>query len=474
MRKTKIVCTQGPAVDKPGKLEQLIEAGMNVARFNFSHGLHDEQKGRIDNVKAMRKKLDKPVALLLDSKGPEVRIKSFADGKVELKEGQKFTLFMDDVDGDVNGVSVTYPALYKSIKPGQQILINDGFIEVKAETVDSKKIVCTVINGGGLGNKKSINVPGVDIDMPFMSEGDKKDFLFGIKEGVDYIALSFVRNKNDVQIVKDLLIEHKATDIKLIAKIENQSGVNNLAEILEVADGAMVARGDMGVEIAFDKLPAIQKDMIRECINRGKIVITATQMLESMMDQPRPTRAEVTDVANAVYDGTGATMLSGETAMGKYNVETVKTMAKIAATTESNVDYEKRFTHNGKRVKCLSPVSKAVSHAAVSASFALDAKAIIAVTESGQTARQVSNLRPSCPIIAATVSPKAYQQLALSWGVTPVMAKTQKTFDALITHAIDKAKETGLVAKGDLVVVTIGAQVGVAGTTNTMRVETVK
>ena len=471
MRRTKIVCTLGPATDDKRVLRRLIKAGLNVARVNMSHGTHDDQRERINAVKELREELGVPVAIMLDSKGPEVRVKKFAGGKAELKAGQKFSLLSGDCLGDATRVSITYPSLYKCVKPGEQILINDGFIEVKVDSVSAEEIVTTVIHGGEISNNKSINLPKTDIDMPYMSDTDKADFLFGIKEGVDYMALSFVRSKEDMQIVKDLLVKNNAADINLIAKIENQKGVDNLESILEIADGAMVARGDMGVEIAFDKLPGIQKTMIRKCYERGKNVITATQMLESMISQPRPTRAEVTDVANAVHDGTSATMLSGETAMGKFCVETVKTMAKIAISAESNVDYKKRFNYNPPNI---TSIAGAVSHSAVNAAFELEAKAIVVVSKSGTTARRISRFRPSCPIISVTISEKAYHQLAMNWGVVPVKAEEQEDFDTNIAYAIEKAKETGLVKTGDIVVFAAGVPVGIAGTTNTMRIEYVK
>jgi len=471
MRRTKIVCTLGPATDDKKVLRRLIKAGMNVARVNMSHGTHDDQRERINAVKELRDELNVPVAIMLDSKGPEVRVKKFEGGRVTLVEGQKFSLMSGDVLGDNTRVSITYPQLYRCVKAGEQILINDGFIEVKVDSVSEKEIVCTVIHGGEISNNKSINLPNVDIDMPYMSETDEKDFLFGIKEKVDYIALSFVRDKADMQIVKDLLIKHKADDINLIAKIENQKGVDNLESILEIADGAMVARGDMGVEIAYDKLPGIQKEMIKACYQKGKNVITATQMLESMISQPRPTRAEVSDVANAIHDGTSATMLSGETAMGKFSVETVKTMAKIALSAESNIDFKKRFNYNPPNI---TSIAGAVTHSAVNAAFELKAKAIVVVTKSGTTARRISRFRPACPIISVTVSQKAYHQLAMNWGVVPVFAEDQDDFDALVAYAIEKAKDTGLVKSGDLIVFAAGVPVKIAGTTNTLRIEYVK
>jgi len=471
MRKTKIVCTLGPATDSKKTLMRLMKAGMSVARINMSHANHVEHKERIDTVKELRQEFNAPVAIMLDSKGPEVRVKKFTGGRVVLEKGQKFSLVSEDILGDDKKVSITYKELYRSVKAGDTILINDGFIEVEVEKVSQAEIVTKVIHGGEISNNKSINLPNIDIDMPYMSDTDKKDFLFGVKEGVDYIALSFVRCKEDVKLVKDLLVKNGGDDIRLIAKIENQQGVNNLASILEVADGVMVARGDMGVEIAFDRLPAIQKAMIADSIKKGKIVITATQMLESMIYSPRPTRAEVSDVANAIYDGTSATMLSGETAMGKFCVETVKTMAKIAVSAENNIDYRGAFTNCGANIQT---ITDAVSHSAVSASFDLKAKAIVVVSKSGYTARQISRFRPSCPIVSVTVSPKAYQQLAMNWGVMPVLATEKSNSDELFSYAIEKAKATGIVKNGDLIVIAAGVPVGVTGTTNTMKIEYIK
>jgi len=461
----------GPKADDASSIKKLIKAGMSVARLNFSHADHEEHLGRIRHLKALREELQLPLAILLDSKGPEVRVGLFADKKVTIKKGDLFTLTADDVPGDATKVSTTYPDLYKYVKSGDSIMLNDGYLEIAVKEVKGKDVVCTVVHGGELSNNKSVNLPDTEIDMPYMSEKDANDFLFGIKEDVDFIALSFVRTADDVKLVKEFLSKNGGDHIQLIAKIENQQGVNNLASILDLVDGAMVARGDMGVEIAFDKLPAIQKEMIKMCNDRGKTVITATQMLESMIDSPRPTRAETTDVANAIYDGSSATMLSGETAMGKFNVDAVKTMAKIAHTAESNINYAKRFKANHAEINS---ITDAVSHSAVMASFDLKAKAIIAITKSGYTARKISRFRPACPIISVTPSKKVFQQLALSWGVVPVMAEEKSNSDELFEYAISRAKEEGLVKSGDLVVIAAGVPIGVQGTTNTLRVEFIK
>ncbi|MCL2061581.1 MAG: pyruvate kinase [Firmicutes bacterium] len=471
MRRTKIVCTLGPATDSYSVLKRMIKAGMNVARLNMSHGTHEDAKKRIDMVKQAREELLVPVAIMLDSKGPEIRIKKFEGGRVELVEGDTFTLTTEDIMGDSSRVSITYPKLPSKVKVGDPILINDGFIEVKVEKTTQKEVICTVVYGGELTDNKSINLPNTHIDMPYMSEADRRDFLFGIQQEIDYIALSFVRNADDVKIIRHLMFENNATNIQLIAKIENREGVKNLEEILDFCDGAMVARGDMGVEIPFEELPGIQKEMIKTCYQRGKKVITATQMLESMISSPRPTRAETSDVANAIYDGTSATMLSGETAIGKYCVDAVKTMAKIAVKTESEINFRKRFESYTPEIRT---ITDAVSHSTVSASYDLNAKAIIVVSKSGYTARKVSRFRPICPIIGVTTSKKGYYQLAMNWGVMPVMAKEKKNSDELFVHAADRAKETGIVKAGDLVVIAAGVPVGISGNTNTLRIEYIK
>ena len=471
MRRTKIVCTLGPATDDYAVLKNMIRAGLNVARLNFSHSTYDEHKRRMDMVKRARKELGVPVAILLDTKGPEIRIKTFKDGKVELKKGNKFTLTTRDIEGDETAVSVSYDELPNYVKKGTRILVNDGLIELSVDSVNKTDIVTTVMNDGFLSNRKSINMPDTFIYMPYMSDGDRADIEFGISQDVDYIAMSFVRSVEDVRIVKRLLTEHDANNIQLIAKIENRSGVDNVMSILAECDGVMVARGDMGVEIPFEELPGIQKDIISRCYQSGKKVITATQMLESMITNPRPTRAEISDVANAVYDGSSAIMLSGETAAGNYPVEAVRTMASIAERTESSIHYKKRFNALDADIKS---ITDAVSHSACAAAFDLDAKAIIAVSQSGYTARKISRFRPSAPIIAPTTSQKAYNQLALNWGVVPALSKMQESSDDLFKHVVNCALNTGIVSEGDLVVIAAGVPVGVSGNTNTMRIETVK
>nr|WP_295284148.1 pyruvate kinase [uncultured Blautia sp.] len=467
MRKTKIICTLGPSTDKDGVLEELIKEGMNVARFNFSHGLHDEQKGRIDKLKEIRTRLGKPIAALLDTKGPEIRICEFADGKITLKEGQLFTLTPDDIEGNENIVSVTYKELYKDVRPGNHILIDDGLIELEVQKIKSHDIVCKVINGGVLGNKKGVNLPGVEVNMPFISPKDRDDILFGIKEGYDFIAASFTRTAADIKEIRDILEKNGGQGIKIIAKIENQQGVDNIDSIIEAADGIMIARGDMGVEIPLEDVPVIQKDIISKVYTAGKQVITATQMLDSMIKNPRPTRAETTDVANAIYQGTSAIMLSGETAAGKYPVEALKTMVKIAVRTEADVEYNKQFRvrYNGGA----SNMTTAISHATCMTAIDLDAKAIIAITRSGNTARMVSKYRPGCMIIGCTPDERTCRQMNLAWGVTPIHMKEEYSMEILLLHATEAAEEKGYVKKGDVVVLTVGVPLGRSGNTNLLK-----
>ena len=467
MRKTKIICTLGPSTDKDGVLEELIKEGMNVARFNFSHGLHDEQKGRIDKLKEIRTRLGKPIAALLDTKGPEIRICEFADGKITLKEGQLFTLTPDDIEGNENIVSVTYKELYKDVRPGNHILIDDGLIELEVQKIKGHDIVCKVINGGVLGNKKGVNLPGVEVNMPFISPKDRDDILFGIKEGYDFIAASFTRTAADIKEIRDILEKNGGHGIKIIAKIENQQGVDNIDSIIEAADGIMIARGDMGVEIPLEDVPVIQKDIISKVYTAGKQVITATQMLDSMIKNPRPTRAETTDVANAIYQGTSAIMLSGETAAGKYPVEALKTMVKIAVRTEADVEYNKQFRvrYNGGA----SNMTTAISHATCMTAIDLDAKAIIAITRSGNTARMVSKYRPGCMIIGCTPDERTCRQMNLAWGVTPIHMKEEYSMEILLLHATEAAENKGYVKKGDVVVLTVGVPLGRSGNTNLLK-----
>lgn len=471
MRRTKIICTMGPATDNDEVLRELMLSGMDVARLNFSHGTHEEALERINRIKRIREELDMPVAILLDTKGPEVRVKEFKEGNVELKEGQKFTLCTDDVEGDENQVSITYADLPKDVKVGDRILIDDGLIEMEVMSVKSKRILCKVKNGGVVSNKKGVNVPNVSLSMPYMSQKDIDDILFGIKQDVDFIAASFVRTAADVKEIKTLLRDNGGRNIGVIAKIENAEGVDNIDDIIRETHGIMVARGDMGVEIAMEDLPVIQKRLIKKTYRAGKVVITATQMLDSMIRNPRPTRAEATDVANAIYDGTSAIMLSGETAIGKYPVETVKTMASIAERTENDIDYVKRLARINFDSRM--DVTNAISHATCTTAHDLHASAVIALTYSGGTAMQLSKFRPSCPIIAPTLSPKARRILNLSWGVIPIMSEARSNTDELFDHAVECAQKTGLIKDGDLVVITGGAPMGVAGTTNIMKVHLV-
>lgn len=470
MRKTKIVCTLGPSTDSYQMIKNLIKAGMNVARVNMSHGTHDEHRARIDLVKRARAELNMPVAILMDTKGPEIRIRTFKNGRAELVEGSTFTLTTAEAEGDDSRVSVTYSGLPSAVKAGDRILMSDGLIELKVAAVAGENVTCTAVTGGVLTDRKSINLPGIDLDMPYLSDADRADLAFGIEQDVDYMALSFVRSVDDVRQVKQILNSKNASSIQIIAKIENRAGVDNFDSIVAECDGAMVARGDMGVEIPYEELPAIQKDMIHTCYRAGKKVITATQMLESMVNNPRPTRAEISDVANAIYDGTSAIMLSGETAAGKYPVEAVKVMSRIAENAENSINFRSRFF---KHDAAINNITDAVSHSTCAAAFDLNAKAIITVSQSGYTARKVSRFRPACPIIAATTSQKAYNQLALNWGVVPTMSVPQPNSDELFRHSVQCALNTGIVREGDLVIMTGGVPVGISGKSNTMRIEIV-
>ncbi|MBE7044049.1 MAG: pyruvate kinase [Ruminococcaceae bacterium] len=472
MRKTKIVCTMGPATDNDTVLRELMLAGMDVARLNFSHGTHQEAAERIARIKRIREELDIPVAILLDTKGPEVRIKHFANGKVELKEGDKFILRTDDIIGDETQVSITYAGLPKDIRAGTMLLMDDGLIAMEAVSVKSDRIVCEVKSGGVLSDSKGVNVPNVSLNIPYMSQKDVDDILFGIEQDVDFIAASFVRTREDVLQVRELLNKNGGEDIRIISKIENAEGVENIDDILKSSNGVMVARGDMGVEIPLEDVPVFQKMIIKKTYLAGKVVITATQMLDSMIRNPRPTRAETTDVANAIYDGTSALMLSGETAIGRYPVETVKTMAMIAERTERDIDYVKRLARNPD-FEMEQNVTNALSHATCTTAHDMNASAIIALTYSGRTAHMISKFRPNCPIIAPTISQKSRRQLNLSWGVVPIVSELRDNTDELFEHAVDVARRTGLLKTGDLVVITGGAPMGMSGTTNIMKVHLV-
>lgn len=475
MRKTKIVCTMGPSTADDNVLRELMRSGMDVARQNFSHGDHKSHKEVFEQVKRIREELDLPVASLLDTKGPEVRVKLFKNGKVKLENDSVFTLTTREVEGTEEIVSITYKNLAQDIDVGTKILADDGLIEMKVLEIENKPdgcdIHCKVVHGGWLSNNKSCNFPGVKLSMPYLSERDESDILFGIETGFDFIAASFVTCDEDILSIRKILEEHGGNDIKIIAKIENQSGVDNIEDILRVSDGIMVARGDMGVEIPFEEIPRIQKMLIEKGYRAGKQVITATQMLDSMIKNPRPTRAEITDVANAIYDGTSAIMLSGETAAGLYPVEAVQTMAKIAETTEKDINYSKRFRDRHEIAG--ENVTNAISHATVTTALDLNAKAILTVTKTGSTAKFLSKFRPNRAILSCTTSERTWRQLNLSWGVVPLMAQEKSSTDELFTHAVECAYNKGYLDTGDLVVITAGVPLGVSGTTNLMKVHVV-
>ena len=467
MRKTKIICTLGPSTDKDGVLRELIANGMNVARFNFSHGSHEEHKGRLDLLKSLREELGKPVAALLDTKGPEIRLKDFKNGTEMLEAGQTFTLTTRDVEGTKEICSITYKDLPQDVAPGGTIMLDDGLIKLQIQTVNDTDIVCTVLNNGKIKNKKGVNVPGVHLSMPYMSQRDKDDIIFGIEQGFDFIAASFVRTAQDVYEIRNLLNEYDS-NIRIIAKIENREGVNNIDSILAAADAVMVARGDLGVEIDFTELPGIQKNIIERSFSFGKPIVTATQMLDSMMVNPRPTRAEISDVANAIYDGTSAIMLSGETAAGAYPVEALKTMSAIAERTENEVHYrDNRLVDAGNGQIS---VSDATAHAACLTAKDVNASAIVTVSESGNTARLLSKYRPAQPIIACVMNEQVQRQLAISWGITPLMMALAHSTDELIEMSTSLAKENGYLHDGELAVVTAGVPVGVSGTTNMIKI----
>ena len=471
MRKTKIICTMGPSTEKGDTLKKLIEAGMNVARMNFSHGDFDEHGGRLKSLRKYSKELGLPVAALLDTKGPEIRLGDFEAGRVELKEGQEFTLTARDILGTEKEVSITYKQLPKDVKPGSSILLDDGLIGLEVKEVSGDDIVCTVMNGGPVSNHKGVNVPGTDLSMDYLSEKDKADLIWGAENDVDFIAASFVREAADVIAIRELLKAHGGEKIQIIAKIENEQGVRNIDGILEAADGIMVARGDMGVEIPCEEVPVVQKNLIKKANQAGKIVITATQMLESMIKNPRPTRAEATDVANAIYDGTVAIMLSGETAAGAYPVEALKTMVKIAERTEKDINYRRRFFESDRKAN--PDVTDAICHATCTTALDLKAKAIISVTKSGRSAKMVSRYKPDCDIVACAMDEKVCRQLNLAWGVTPLLLDEQKEVFDLFDEAVAvAAKEKGL-QKGDTVVITSGVPIGMSGTTNMLKVQTV-
>ena len=470
MRKTKIICTLGPSTDKEGVLRDLIANGMNVARFNFSHGSHEEHLGRLEKLKALREELGKPVAALLDTKGPEIRLKDFKNGVENLVAGQTFTLTTRDVEGTNEICSITYKDLPMDVEPNGTIMLDDGLIKLQIQTVNDTDIVCTVLNNGKIKNKKGVNVPGVHLSMPYMSQRDKDDIIFGIQQGYDFIAASFVRTAQDVYDIRNLLNQYDS-NIRIIAKIENREGVNNIDSILAAADAVMVARGDLGVEIDFTELPGIQKTIIDRSFSFGKPIVTATQMLDSMIVNPRPTRAEISDVANAIYDGTSAIMLSGETAAGAYPVEALKTMSAIAERTEQEGFHlrGRQMDSNPGKIS----VSDATAHAACLTARDVNAAAIVTVSESGTTARLLSKYRPQQPIIACVMREQVQRQLSLSWGITPLMMPLAHSTDELIEMSTSLAKENGYLHNGELAVVTAGVPVGVSGTTNMIKIHMV-
>ena len=472
MRKTKVICTLGPAVDNEEMLRALILGGMNCARFNFSHGNHEEQLARLNMFKRVRDTLGSPVATMLDTKGPEIRVKTFAKGPVTLEKGAQFVLDTEDVAGDETQVSVTYQNLHKEVGPGCRILVDDGLIELKVEKVEGHRILCQVENGGPLSNNKSINIPDVHIQLPSLTEKDKEDLKFAAEHDYDFIAASFVRKASDVEDIRACLKEYGGEHIRIIAKIENREGVENLDEIIAASDGIMVARGDLGVEIPAHEVPIIQKKMIKATIRQGKPVITATQMLDSMIRNPRPTRAEVSDVANAVFDGTSCVMLSGETASGKYPVEALETMVDIALAAEGAIDYWKRFRNTP--FDHTTSITDAISHTSCLTAMDLEASAIITPTQSGYTARMISRFRPGCVVAALTTEERVRRQLAISWGVMPYLTGNVDSTDRLFSLCVDSARKEGVVEPGDTVVITAGVPIGKSGSTNLIKAQVVK
>lgn len=471
VKKTKIVCTLGPASQSEEVLTQLMQNGLNVCRFNFSHGSHEEHKERIDMAKKVREKLNKPVAILLDTKGPEIRTGNFEDPEVFLEEGQKFTITMKDIMGTKEMCTVSYKGLAEDVKSGDSILIDDGLVGLRVKEINGEDIVCVVENSGIVKNHKGVNVPGVKINLPAITPKDISDIEFGISQGIDYIAASFVRKASDVLAIREVLENNNATDIQIISKIENQEGVENLDEILKVSDGIMVARGDLGVEIPTEEMPIVQKMMIKKCNELAKPVVTATQMLDSMIRNPRPTRAEVSDVANAIYDGTDAIMLSGESANGDWPVEAVQTMAKIAIEAEKQLDYEIATSRAKKHIPAIAGV---ISRAAANAAYELKASAIITSTQSGATAGRLSQCRPDCPIVAVTPDEKVAKKLALCFGVYPVVSGQMQSTDHMMEESVKVAEANGFVKTGDTVVIAAGVPVDKIGATNLLKISVVE
>lgn len=471
LRKTKIICTVGPATDSDEVMRQMMQAGMNVARFNFSHANYEIDAQRFTQVVRLREELGLPIATMLDTKGPEVRLRQFPNGPVELHDGDTYVLTTRDIPCDAQYGSVTYARLPNDVNPGNMVLIDDGLIELQIEHVSSTDVTCKVVHGGVIKNNKSCNFPGVNLSMPYLSDADMNDLEFGAKLGFDFIAASFARTGADIRYLRKFTQSLGWYGVRIIAKIENREGVDNIDEILEAADGIMVARGDMGVEIPFEQIPAIQKTLIRKGYEAGKQVITATQMLDSMISHSRPTRAEITDVANAIYDGTSAIMLSGETAAGQYPVEAVRTMKRIAITTERNIDYKEQFLN---RMGQKGTVADAIAHATVTTAHDLDAAAIITVTKGGETARLISKYRPMFPIISCTMDAMVQRQMNLSWGVYPLVIAEETNTDDLFRHAVEAACQACYTEPGDLVVITAGVPLGVSGTTNLLKVENIE
>lgn len=472
VRKTKIVCTIGPAVEDENILRQMMLEGMNIARLNMSHGDHEEHGRRLAMIKKLREELKLPVAVLLDTKGPEIRLGDFEQKQVVLKQGQLFTLTTNEILGNKESAYITYAGLPYDVTPGNRILIDDGLVEMEVESVVGEEIRCLVKNTGVISARKGVNVPGVSLSLPFINEKDYKDLRFAVEQEFDFVAASFTRSAEDIRELKYILKEFGGEKIKVIAKIENSQGVENLNEILQAADGVMVARGDMGVEIPLEEVPVIQKEMIKKVYGTGKQVITATQMLDSMIQYPRPTRAEANDVANAVYDGTSAIMLSGETASGKYPLECVRTMVRIAGRTEQDIDYKKRFLQSWLPTE--GSITNAISKATVNAAIELDARAIVTVTESGRTAYMISRYRPFCPVIACTSNQQTYRQLSLSWGVVPLLIEEKEELDQLFEEAIQAVERASMAEEGDVLVLTAGVPLGTSGTTNLLKVHRMK
>jgi pyruvate kinase len=468
MRKTKIICTIGPASESEEKLKELILAGMNVARFNFSHGDYEEHKLKFEKAVKVAKELGMPLATMQDTKGPEIRLRDFEGGKVFLESGSTFRLTTEEVMGTASRATITYKNLKNDVSVGKTVLIDDGLIELTVKAIEDTDIVCEVVNGGYVSNHKGINVPGVQLSMPYLSEVDRNDILFGIKMGYDFLALSFVRCADDVLTVRKLIDENKGR-MRIISKIENMQGIDNIDEIIEVSDGIMVARGDMGVEIPMEEVPVLQKKLIKKAVAAGKIVITATQMLDSMMKNPRPTRAETTDVANAIYDGTTAIMLSGESAAGAYPIESVNTMNRIALRAEQDIGYDSRFRKRDRLWQDNEDISMAISHACCTTAMDLNAKAIITVTMSGTTAATISKFQPGRVIIGCTVDEVVYRQMSLFFGVQPLLIEKQDDAEKLFDEAIKASLDAGLIEKGDRVVLTAGVPLGISGKTNTIR-----